>query len=158
SRLILLFGHGSPGMTCSLTADAFRDIKLENDIIMCGSCFSSTPMQSDLLVSSNGNRPESLAFRAIDNGAQVFYGHMHENGGFPQLFVAFESLMKGETVGQSYQEVMNTVLATSEVPQNQLNMSDEQLFDKQAVDARNKLMLVMIGDPASRPINRSSSH
>jgi len=152
ARLILLFGHGLPGMTCSFVANAFENIPMQNDIVLCGSCFSATPPDSDLLKNSNGTRAESLAFQVIADGAQVFYGHMHENSGFPQLFVAFEALMKGQSVGESFQQMMNTVIDTTKVPQDRFVMSEDELADEQAVKQRNGLLFVMIGDPAAQPI------
>ena len=153
SKLIVMFGHGSTGMSCSFDVNAaYRDIPMKNDIVLCGSCFSCTPPNSDLMQKSNGRRPESMAMRAINNGAQVFWGHMHENSGFPELFVVFESLMKGEPVGQSYQEVMNGIFANAKISPQQFILSEQELADKESVDQRNHLLFVMIGDPAARPI------
>jgi hypothetical protein len=153
AHLIMLFGHGSPGMSCSISVNAFDDVTMKNDVVLCGSCFSCTPLQSDVMQNSNGKRPDALVYHALANGASVFYGHMHENGGFPMLYIAFEALMKGETVGQSYQRVLNCEFAESKIDPNQFIMTEDQLADKQAVDARNKFLLVMIGDPAASPIS-----
>lgn len=155
ARMIVLFGHGSPGMSCSVGVQAFDGIAMPNDIVLCGSCFSSTPVVSDLMTKSNGQRPDSLVFHSLRNGASVFFGHMHENSGFPQLFVAFESLMKGESVGQSYQRVLNCLFADCRVPAQNFILTDDELADPdgKAVNARNNLMFVMVGDPAAVPIS-----
>ncbi|MBS1991537.1 MAG: hypothetical protein JSS83_13525 [Cyanobacteria bacterium SZAS LIN-3] len=152
SRLLLMFGHGKTGMSCSVDVNAYRNIPMKDDVVLCGSCFSCTPPASDLVADSNGRRPESLAMRAIANGAQVFWGHMHKNSGFPELFVVFESLMKGEPVGQSYQQVMNAIFADTKLAPQSFILSDQELADKDAVDERNHMLFVMIGDPAARPI------
>lgn len=154
AHLLLLFGHGSPGMTCSIAVDGFNNVPMRNDVVLCGSCFSCTPIYSDVMSASNGKRPDSLAYRALANGASVFYGHMHENSGFPQLFLAFESLMNGETVGQSYQRVLNCVFANAKVQRQQFVMTNDEISNQTAINDRNDLLFVMIGDPAACPISR----
>ena len=47
SNLILLFGHGVPGMTCSMRVSAFDSLSFANKIVLCGSCFSAAPDKSD---------------------------------------------------------------------------------------------------------------
>jgi len=154
SNFLLMFGHGSTGMSCSLDVDAYRDVPMKNDIVLCGSCFSCTPFVSDILQKNNGRRREPLIYRAIANGAQVFWGHMHENSGFPELFVAFESLMKGEQVGRAYQETMNGIFANTRLQPQQFVMSEQELGDEDAVKQRNHVLFVMVGDPAAQPIAR----
>ncbi len=155
SNLMILFGHGSPGNTCSVDVSAFRNIPLNNQIVLCGSCFSSTPDNSDLpsIAQTKGKHSAPFFHRAIANGARVFYGHMHENGGFPEMFVVLNALLHGETVGQSYQRLLNVQLRDTKVPENSWVMTPDQLADKIAIDRRNGLLYIMIGDPASKPIS-----
>ncbi len=43
-----MFGHGVPGIACGLKVEAFdKLVTLTNKVIMCGSCFSAAPVQSD---------------------------------------------------------------------------------------------------------------
>ncbi len=155
SNLMILFGHGSPGMTCSLDVSAFRNVSLDNQIVLCGSCFSATPDNSDLpsIAQTNGKHSATFYHRAIENGARVFYGHMHENGGFPEMFVVLNALLHGETVGQSYQRLLNVQLKDTKVPENRWVMTPDQLSNKVAVDRRNGLLYIMVGDPAAKPIS-----
>ncbi|MBI2810249.1 MAG: hypothetical protein HYX67_05410 [Candidatus Melainabacteria bacterium] len=155
SNLMVLFGHGSPGMTCSLDVSAFRSVPLDNQIVLCGSCFSATPDNSDLpsIAQTNGKHSATFYHRAIENGARVFYWHMHENGGFPEMFVVLNSLLHGETVGQSYQRLLNVQLKDTKVPENRWVMTPEQLANKVAIDRRNGLLYIMVGDPAAKPIS-----
>lgn len=155
SNLMILFGHGSPGMTCTLDVSAFQNVPMNNEIVLCGSCFSATPDYSDIpSIAQSANKHSAPFFKlAILNGARVFYGHMHENGGFPEMFVVFNSLLNGETVGQSYQRLMNVQLKENRVPQGKFVMSADQLADKKFVDQRNGLLYIVIGDPASMPIS-----
>ncbi len=94
--------------------------------------------------------------RAIQNGARVFYGHMRLNVGFPLLFVAEESLLQGESVGQSYQRVLNVVIAHSQLSTRELIFNSQQLNDDKAINDRDNFLVIMIGDPAARPFNASS--
>ncbi len=150
ARLLTLFGHGSPSMTCSVQVSAFKDVPFDDKVVLCGSCFSCYPPNSDLQKNGHANS-ESFFERAIENSARVFYGHMRENGGFPLMFVAMESLLQGESVGESYQRVLNTVVAQAKISTRQLIMTPEQLATPNALGERNGFLIIMIGDPAARP-------
>jgi hypothetical protein len=154
SNLFVLFGHGSPGMTCTLDVSSFRNIPLNNEIVLCGSCFSATPDYSDIpSLAATANKHSAPFFkRAIANGARAFYGHMHENGGFPEMFVLFDALLHGESIGQGYQRLLNVQLKESPVPAGKLVMTPEQLADNTSINQRNGLLYIMIGDPASKLI------
>lgn len=154
SNLMILFGHGSPGMTCTLDVSSFRNIPLTNQIVLCGSCFSATPDYTDIpsLAARSGKHSAPFFKRAIENGARVFYGHMHENGGFPEMFVVFDALLHGETIGQGYQRLLNVQVKESPVPAGRYVMTASQLADDTFVNQRNGLLYMMIGDPASKLI------
>jgi|694.fasta_scaffold123067_1 hypothetical protein len=155
SNLFILFGHGSPGMTCTLDVSSFRNIPLNNEIVLCGSCFSATPDYSDIpSLAATANRHSAPFFkRAIANGARVFYGHMHENGGFPEMFVVFEALLNGESIGQGYQRLLNVQLKENSVAAGKFVMSPDQLADNTSINQRNGLLYIMIGDPAAKLIS-----
>ena len=134
---------------------AFRQIPFEHKIVLCGSCFSCYPPYSDLPPCS---RVDSECFfgRAIENGARVFYGHMRLNPGFPIMFIAMESLLQGECVGQSYQRVLNVVIAHSPISTKDLIFNPQQLNDEKAISDRDNFLVIMIGDPAAHPFTANS--
>lgn len=150
SRLVVLFGHGSPGMSCSMDVQSFANIPLTNHAILCGSCFSATPVYSDF--TNKPRQREPFFLRAVQSGAPIFYGHMRTNGGFPQLFVVLQALIDGESIGQGYQRLLNAMIVKTRVPPNQFILSPQQIANPNATDARNDLLFMMIGDPAVRPL------
>ena len=80
SSLLLLFGHGVPGVACSLDVKLFREVRMSDKVVLCGSCFSAAPLESDF----PGPRGQARACRhqgartfvqcAIGGGAVAFYG------------------------------------------------------------------------------------
>ena len=120
-------------MACDLELNAFRDIKMTDKIVMCGTCFSAF---------IGGN--ESFALRAIDNGADVVYANMRENVGFPFLFPVLESWMNGLSVGEAYQRQMNALIA--------FNAFSQQDILTCKLTHANPLLYVIIGDPALHPL------
>ena len=38
SSVVLMFGHGVPGMTCSLDVKAFQNVTMNDNVVLCGSC------------------------------------------------------------------------------------------------------------------------
>jgi hypothetical protein len=145
SNLLVLFGHGMPGMTCSLSVAGMKDIKLDKNIVLCGSCFSAVPYTSDVL--PNPRRREPFFGRAIENGASIFYGHMNTNGGFPELYVVLDALLNGESAGQAYQRLLNQMIKEEKLPIDRYVMTDN---DKN-IAPRNKLLEILIGDAAAVP-------
>lgn len=151
SRLMVFFGHGMPGMSCSIDVQAFGNIPLADHIILCGSCFSCTPVYSDF--SDKPRQKEPFFLRAVQSGAPIFYGHMRTNGGFPQLFVVLQSMLDGESVGQGYQRLLNAMITKTRVPPNQFIVGQDQIGNPDVTGARNDLLFMMIGDPAVRPLS-----
>ena len=47
SSVVLMFGHGVPGMTCSLDVKGFQNVTMNDNVVLCGSCFSAAPLESD---------------------------------------------------------------------------------------------------------------
>lgn len=158
SNLDIFFGHGVPGMTCSLDVNAFDQTDFTGKIVLSGSCFSAAPLYSDLPTDSVGidgspveNERTRFFQRAIANGAVILYGHMRTNGGFPELSAFFEGLMNGLTVGESYQRLTNANIAMSKLPQDRIMILPQFINFKQAVTRHNALLYVVIGDPALTP-------
>lgn len=135
ASLLLMFGHGGPGMVCSIDDNAFRDVLMTGKIVMSGDCFSAAP--------SISAKTESFAMRVLENGADVVYAHMHLNEGFPHLFPVLEGWMDGLTVGEAYQRQINALLDYNDV-------SPDDLIEG-SLDRTNDLLYVVIGDPALQP-------
>ncbi|HEX4150401.1 MAG TPA: hypothetical protein VHY20_15495, partial [Pirellulales bacterium] len=117
SSLLLMFGHGVPGMTCSLDVKLFHSVAMADKVVLCGSCFSAAPQESDFPAMRQGedgsdirNDRERFIMRAIENGAVVAHGHMRLNGGFPEVYTVLESWMHGRTVGEAYQRLINAII------------------------------------------------
>jgi hypothetical protein len=159
ASLLLMFGHGAPGMTCSLDVGVFHDVRMENKVVLCGSCFSAYPLHSDFPPMPSGpdgsairNERERFAMRALENGAVVVYAHMRLNGGFPDLFPVLEGWMNGLTVGEAYQRLLNAVIDVNGFAPGDFVLRDEDADRQPAVMRRNALLLVVIGDPALQPM------
>jgi hypothetical protein len=154
ATLLILFGHGVPGKTCSLDVNVFDKVRMTNKIVLCGSCYSAAAPQSDF---ENDDGPEirndrpRFAFRSIAGGATVVYGHMRENGGFPEMFPVFEAWMHGLSVGEAYQRQVNALMSWSDLRTEEVGLSREAAKDKRAERDRNELLYVVIGDPALTP-------
>ncbi|HEX4130613.1 MAG TPA: hypothetical protein VHZ24_11250 [Pirellulales bacterium] len=160
ATLLLMFGHGVPGMTCSLDVNLFDDVRMHDKIVLCGSCYSATPLFSDFDKPSQGDdgspirndRPR-FAFRAIANGATVVYGHMRINGGFPEMFPVLEAWMQGLTVGEAYQRQMNALLDWPwSFPRDRLVVPADGRRQPNALRGRSEYLYVIIGDPALVPL------
>jgi hypothetical protein len=124
SRLLVMFGHGFPGMTCSLQVSSFRQVNLNNAVVLCGSCFSCVPRVSDISGAIGAREP--FFCRAIIDGARLFYGHMHTNGGFPEMFVVLKALMNGETSGQAYQRLLNCLIIDTNLGACAISLSNSK--------------------------------
>ncbi len=154
ATLLILFGHGVPGKTCSLDVNVFDKVRMTNKIVLCGSCYSAAAPRSDF-ESDDGleirNDRQRFASRSIAGGAMVVYGHMRENGGFPEMFPVFEAWMHGLTVGEAYQRQINALMSWSDLRPDEVGLSPEAAKDKRAERDRNELLYVVIGDPALTP-------
>jgi hypothetical protein len=150
ASLLLMFGHGNPGTACSLDVSAFRDVMMNDKIVMCGDCFSAATEKSGISPATNGpdrqagqKNDEDFAMRAVENGAVVVYAHMRENFGFPHLFPVLEAWMNGLTVGEAYQRQINALIAFRDFSADDLISGDFAETDS--------LLYVIIGDPALQP-------
>lgn len=155
ASFLVLHGHGIPGTSCGIDIEAIpADYKA--DIVICGSCFSAAPQKSDfpaMRKSPDGQtieRRQSFALRALDNGATVVYGHMRLNAGFPRLFPLIETLMDGRSVGEAYQENINTSLKMVQMDSHKLALRETPENPRRI--KQNNLLYVVFGDPALRPI------
>jgi hypothetical protein len=161
ASLLVMYGHGVPGMTCSLDVGAFHDVKMTNKLVLCGSCFSAYPPESDfppMAGGPDGSRfrqdAERFLMRAIENGAVVTYGHMRENAGFPHMYPVLEAWMQGLTVGEAYQRQINAILAISGLAPQQLVLREGTSANATATQRRNQLLYAIVGDPALQPLER----
>jgi hypothetical protein len=159
SSLLLMFGHGVPGMTCSLDVSLFRNVTMANKVVLCGSCFSAAPRDSDfpaMLPAPGGSElridRERFVMRAVENGAVVVYGHMRENSGFPQMYPVLEALMDGLTVGEAFQRLINAIIDMNSFAAGHFILTSEAADSQRAVTRRNILLYVIIGDPALIPL------
>ena len=115
SQLVIMHGHGIPGMSCSVDIDGIPT-KSKNQVILSGSCFSAVPVKSDFprMSSAPGGykmsqRP-AFATRYVDRGATVFFGHMRLSSGFPHLYPVLEKWLEGASVGEAYQQLINGLI------------------------------------------------
>ncbi len=114
SSLVVTYGHGTPGIVCSIEVGAFKSIDMTGKIVMSGSCFSGAPRTWDIPLPSrikDGPEKERFLMRAVQNGATISFGHMKFNGGFPYLYPVLEHWLQGGSVGEAYQRILNAILA-----------------------------------------------
>ncbi len=159
ASLIVMFGHGAPGMTCGMRVEAFDNRVLTNKVILCGSCFSAAPTKSDfpkMAVGPDGsdvaNDRKRFLMEAIEHGAVVAYGHMRLNAGFPHLYPVLDSLLHGESVGEAYQRLVDGLLEWTQLKPGALVLTDPDPDNTPALMRRNQLLYVIVGDPALRPL------
>lgn len=154
ANLIVMHGHGIPGMSCSMDIDGLPT-DLRGKVLLSGSCFSACPVQSDLAAmrqAPGGYEVESrdaFVLRAIDNGAVVAFGHQRLNSGFPVLYPVLESWTFGKTVGQAYQELINSLIETTNSTSGDFIVADQDRQKKRV--PQNRFLYVVIGDPALSP-------
>lgn len=148
SNLIIMHGHGIPGMSCSVDITALPD-DMTGKVLLTGSCFSAAPMVSDLPQMNQApggyevQQRDAFIMRAIDQGAVVAFGHQRLSQGFPHLYPVLESWMAGETVGTGYQELVNALINYHGF------RKDDYIEAKPPKRPRqNVLLYVVIGDPA----------
>jgi hypothetical protein len=89
---------------------------------------------------------------AIERGAVVTYAHMRLNAGFPHLFPVLESMLRGETVGEAYQRLIDALITWTRLTPDGLVLSKSEMDDQFATMRRNNLLYVLVGDPALRPL------
>ena len=157
STLLILHGHGIPGMACSIDVDGLPD-NLDGKILLSGSCFSAVPWQSDLPKMRDApggyrvQQRDAFSIRAIDQGAVVSFGHQRLSSGFPHLYPVLDAWTKGQTVGQAYQQLLNGLIDYYQTESGGFVITDEQ--KKQQRVPQNRLLYVIIGDPALQPMER----
>ena len=144
-------------MSCGVDIDGLP-ADLTGKVILSGSCFAASPVQSDFpaLRQAPGGyevkKRDAFALRAIDNGATVFFGHMRLSMGFPHLFPVLEAWSQGQSVGESYQQLINALITVR-------GFRTGRFLVAPAVPGRvsrrrvpqNLLLYVVFGDPAVRP-------
>ena len=157
ANLVIMHGHGSPGMSCSVSVSAIpRDCS--GKLLLTGSCYSASPKVSDLakLREAPGGyaitAEDAFVLRAIDSGAVSTFGHMRLSSGFPHLYPVLESWMRSETIGQSYQQLINGLLERNRLDSRDLVMDTATLEKRQP--KQNVLLYVLIGDPALQPLEK----
>ena len=155
ANFLVMHGHGSPGNSCGVDNQALPS-PCRFKVLMTGSCFSASPIRSDLPAMRQApggltvEKRESLAMHAIENGTTVFFGHMRLSQGFPRLYPVLHGWMTQKTVGQTYQELVNSVLSM------QPPTLKSFVVDKTEPPRRlpqNSLLYVIIGDPALQPLS-----
>lgn len=157
ASLLVMHGHGVPGMSCGVDIGAIPE-ELSAKVVLCGSCFSAAPKQSDL--PAMGQAPggygvearDAFAVRAVDNGASVVFGHMRLSQGFPHLFPVLETWMKGKSVGEAYQELVNGLIDMQGTKPGGFVVTEKPANGRQP--RQNILLYVVIGDPAIQPFER----
>ncbi len=148
SNLIIMHGHGIPGMSCSLDVDGLPK-DMTGKILLTGSCFSAVPTKSDLPAMRKApggydvQPRDAFVIRAIDQGALVAFGHQRLSHGFPHLYPVLESWTAGKTVGTAYQELINAIIQFHDLDSDEFVVTEPIQRPKQ-----NILLYVVIGDPA----------
>ena len=143
-----------------MQVEAFADVSLLNKVVLCGSCMSAAPTHSDfrkMAVGPDGSEViadrKRFLMEAIERGAVVAYGHMRLNAGFPHLYPVLEAVIDGETVGESYQRLIDGLLRWTRLDPDELVLAKPDTDDEWAVMRRNQLLYILIGDPALRPLD-----
>ncbi len=155
SNLVVMHGHGIPGMSCSLDIDGLP-ADMSGKILLSGSCFSASPVASDLPAMRQApggyevQQRDAFILRAIDNGAVVAFGHQRLSSGFPHLYPVLESWVDGQTVGAGYQQLINALIEFGGFKSGEFLIQKDQKSNKRL--PQNRLLYVVIGDPALRPI------
>ena len=154
SNLIIMHGHGVPGMSCSVDVQGIPD-DLRGKILMTGSCFSASPVKSDLpeMREAPGGysvqKRDAFILRAIDQGAVVAFGHQRLSSGFPHLYPVLDSWLQGQTVGEGYQQLLNGLIMLSGA-----KSGDFVIREPDKRPAQNLYLYVVIGDPALQPFSQ----
>lgn len=159
SNLVVMHGHGIPGMSCSLDVDGLPT-DMSGKILLSGSCFSASPVTSDLPAMRQApggyevQQRDAFILRAIDNGAVVAFGHQRLSSGFPHLYPVLESWVAGQTVGAGYQQLINALIELGDFKPGKFLIQKDQINNKRL--PQNRLLYVVIGDPALQPIQQTN--
>ncbi|MDP7275450.1 MAG: hypothetical protein QF363_08215 [Planctomycetaceae bacterium] len=154
ASLIVMHGHGAPGMSCGVDVAGLPK-SLNGKFVLTGSCFAASPVRSDLpslRQAPGGYRVEArdaFALRAIDQGATAVFGHMRLSMGFPHLFPVLESWMKGQTLGESYQQLINGLIEIYGFRSGRFVVPADVPSGRRL--PQNRLLYVVFGDPALQP-------
>lgn len=155
SNLVVMHGHGIPGMSCSVDIDAIP-IDFPGKIVLSGSCFAASPLKSDLPTMSRApggytvSKRPAFATRCVDQGAIVFFGHMRLSSGFPHLYPVLEQWLAGKTVGESYQQLMNAIMTMRGLRPGNFILPNPSEAGRRL--PQNILLYVVLGDPALVPV------
>ena len=95
---------------------------------------------------------DAFTVRAIDNGACVAFGHMRLSQGFPHLYPVLETWLKGGTVGEAYQELVNGIIEMQGTESGGFVVTEPSANGRQP--RQNLLLYVVFGDPAVRPFEQ----
>ena len=154
ANLVVMHGHGIPGMSCSMDVDAIPG-DFQGKVLLSGSCFSACPVKSDLAAMREApggyqvQPRDAFILRAIDNGAVVAFGHQRLSRGFPALYPVLESWTQGESVGQGYQQLINSLIESNRTKSGGFIISEQDRQKKRV--RQNSFLYVVIGDPAMTP-------
>ena len=92
---------------------------------------------------------DAFALRAIDNGSTAFFGHMRLSMGFPHVFPVLEAWSQGKTVGESYQQLINGLIAVRGFRSGRFVVSPDRAAGRRV--PQGLLLYVVLGDPAVQP-------
>ena len=155
ASLLTVYGHGAPGKICGLSLKAFEEVDFSGKIVFSGACFSAMPVASDFPKLQSGpdgekifDRRQRFADRIVSQGGICVLAHMRLSDGFPSVFPVFELMMQGVSVGESLQRLLNAAILRTGMKSGQFCLAKEDLGNKQALQKRNALLWLMIGDPA----------
>jgi hypothetical protein len=157
ASLLVMHGHGIPGMSCGVDTEAISGV-LSASVVLCGSCFSASPKTSDFPAMRRApggydvEVRDAFTVRAIDNGACVAFGHMRLSQGFPHLYPVLETWLKGGTVGEAYQELVNGIIEMQETESGGFVVTEPSANGRQP--RQNLLLYVVFGDPAVQPFEQ----
>jgi len=161
TNLIIMHGHGIPGMSCSLDV-AGLPADMSGKILLSGSCFSAAPVKSDLPAMRQApggytlkpgdaaKAPQAFALAAVDRGAVVVFGHQRLGSGFPHLYPVLEAWTRGQTVGEAYQQLLNGLIELQGFRSGDFVIRNQPQQRRQP--PQNRLLYVVIGDPALQPL------
>jgi hypothetical protein len=155
ASLVIMHGHGSPGMSCSVDIDGILT-RSNNQLVLSGSCFAAAPVKTDFpkmtrIPGGYAVTPrQSFSTRYIDRGATVFFGHMRLSSGFPHLYPVLEKWMQGKSVGESYQQLVNALMDMRGFGPGKFVVTEAAPGQRGV--PQNTLLYVIIGDPALIPL------
>ena len=161
ANLMIMHGHGIPGMSCSVDV-AGLPADMSGKIVLTGSCFSAAPVKSDLPAMRRApggytlkpgavvKPPQAFALGAVDRGAVVVFGHQRLSSGFPHLYPVLEAWVKGQTVGEAYQQLLNGLIELQGIRSGGFVIGKQPQQRRQP--PQNRLLYVVIGDPALQPL------